>query len=267
VELVHCHIAKQPVPPHELNLEIPKAVSDIVMKLLAKTAEERYQSAWGIKADLEECLLQLQNNSQISEFPLGLYDIFDKFQIPQKLYGREAEVETLLAAFVRVACAERKRVSGEGLGREEGTATEGHGDVGNEKLSASVSPLTTPHCSLLTKSEMMLVSGYSGIGKSALVQEIYKPITKRRGYFISGKFDQLQRNIPYSAVVNAFSNLVRQLLTETEASLAQWREKLLAAFGANGQVIIDVIPEVRLKTASILYFKTSSGCLPNPNIP
>ncbi|MBD1805966.1 AAA family ATPase [Microcoleus sp. FACHB-SPT15] len=207
MELVHCHIAQQPVPPHELNPDIPKAVSEIVMKLLAKTAEERYQSAWGIKADLEECLFQLENKSKISKFPLGLYDISDKFQIPQKLYGREAEVETLLAAF--------------------------------ERVNGQKQPTTN-------KSEMMLVSGYSGIGKSALVQEIYKPITKCRGYFISGKFDQFQRNIPYSAIVSAFSNLVRQLLTEPEASLAQWREKLLAAFGANGQVIIDVIPEVEL---------------------
>ncbi len=241
MELVHCHIAKQPVPPHELNPDIPKAVSDIVMKLLAKTAEERYQSAWGIKADLEECLFQLQNNSKISDFPLCLYDISDKFQIPQKLYGREAEVETLLAAF--------ERVSGEGVGGEEDTQDTGTregGNAANEKFSASVSLLPTAQSPFPAKSEMMLVSGYSGIGKSALVQEIYKPITKRKGYFISGKFDQFQRNIPYSAFVSAFSNLARQLLIETEASLAQWREKLLAAFGTNGQVIIDVIPELEL---------------------
>jgi predicted ATPase len=97
---------------------------------------------------------------------------------------------------------------------------------------------------------MMLIAGYSGIGKSALVQELYKPITRLRGYFISGKLDQLQRNIPYSAFVNAFRGLVRQLLTESEAQLAQWREKLLAAVGSNGQVIIDVIPEVELIVGS-----------------
>ena len=265
MELVHCHIAKQPVPPHELNPNIPKAVSDIVMKLLAKTAEERYQSAWGIKADLEECLFQLQNNSKISDFSLGLYDISDKFQIPQKLYGREAEVETLLAAF--------ERVSGEGVSSREwgvGEAEEAGGDenkfsilslqskiqnhamfweereVGGRTSNGSTPSSISPKIASKSKIEMVLVSGYSGIGKSALVHEIYKPITKRRGYFISGKFDQLQRNIPYSAVLNAFSDLVRQLLTETEASLAQWREKLLAVFGANGQVIIDVIPEVEL---------------------
>ncbi|MEW6491707.1 MAG: serine/threonine-protein kinase PknK, partial [Cyanobacteriota bacterium] len=254
MELVHCHIAKQPVPPHELNPDIPKAVSGIVMKLLAKTAEERYQSAWGIKADLEKCLFQLQNNKRIAKFPLALNDISEKFQIPQKLYGREAEVETLLAAFDRVACAERKRVSGEGV--EEGGEAGKAGKAGGEKETISQSKkdasygggnlLKSASQNPQSKIEMMLVSGYSGIGKSALVQEIYKPITNCKGYFISGKFDQFQRNIPYSALVSAFSNLVRQLLTETEASLAQWREKLLAAFGANSQVIIDVIPEVEL---------------------
>ncbi|MEG4344828.1 ATP-binding sensor histidine kinase [Microcoleus sp. A003_D6] len=201
MELVHCHIAKQALPPHEINPEIPKAVSDIVMKLLAKTAEERYQSAWGIIADLEECLQQLQAKGTIVDFAIAQKDITDKFQIPQKLYGREREVETLLAAFERVS---------------NGTT------------------------------EIMLVSGYSGIGKSALVQEVYKPITKARGYFIAGKFDQFQRNIPYAAIINAFRSLVKQILTESEAQLVHWKEKLLAVLGKNGQVIIDVVPEVEL---------------------
>ena len=201
MELVHCHIAKQPLPPHELNRDIPQAVSAIVMKLLAKTAEERYQSAGGIKADLELCLTQLQTQGNISEFALGSQDISEKFQIPQKLYGREQEVETLLKAFDRISQG---------------------------------------------KTEMMLVAGYSGIGKSALVQELYQPITRKRGYFISGKFDQFQRNIPYSAVVSAFGELVRQLLTESEAKHNRWRSQILAAVRPNGQVIIDVIPEVEL---------------------
>jgi predicted ATPase/signal transduction histidine kinase/tRNA A-37 threonylcarbamoyl transferase component Bud32 len=222
LELVHCHIAKQPVPPYFVIGEeyCPKVVSDIVMKLMAKTAEERYQSAWGLKADLEECLNQLQRHGEISEFPLGTQDISDKFQIPQKLYGRETEVETLLAAFERVAAG------GIGRGGDEHTQL----------------PVPSPQ----SKIELMLVAGYSGIGKTALVAEIHKPITEKRGYFIAGKFDQFGRNIPYSAVVDAFAGLVRQLLTETEAQLNQWREKLLTAFGPNGQVIIDVIPEVEL---------------------
>jgi len=211
LELVHSHIAKQPIPPHLLGggeeergrggEPCLKAVSDIVMKLMAKTAEERYQSAWGLKADLEECLFQLQANGTIADFPLGSKDMSDKFQIPQKLYGRESEVKTLRTAFDRVSQG---------------------------------------------KTEMMLVAGYSGIGKSVLVAEVHKPITQKRGYFISGKFDQFQRNIPYLAVVSAFQGLMRQLLTESEAQLNLWREKLLAAFGSKGQVIIEVIPEVEL---------------------
>src|SRR6476469_9435987 len=201
MELIHCHIAKQAVPPHQINLEIPKAVSDIVMKLLAKTAEARYQSPWGIIADLEECLEQLKTTGGIADFALGTRDMTDNFLIPEKLYGRETEVETLLAAFERVSRG---------------------------------------------STEMMLVSGYSGIGKSALVQEVYKPITKARGYFIAGKFDQFQRNIPYAAVVKAFQSLVKQLLTESENQLNTWKQKILAAVGANSQIIVDVIPEVEL---------------------
>jgi predicted ATPase/serine phosphatase RsbU (regulator of sigma subunit)/tRNA A-37 threonylcarbamoyl transferase component Bud32 len=221
IELVHSHIAKQPIPPQQVNPEIPKPVSDIVMKLLAKTAEERYQSAWGIQADLELCLTQLQTQGKIEDFPIGEHDISDKFQIPQKLYGRETEIESLLATFERVA----------------GSLQEEAESVTSE---TQPSPNSRPH------SEMMLVFGYSGIGKSALVQEIYKPITRKKGYFIAGKFDQFQRNIPYSAVIKAFQELVRQLLAETEAKLQQWREKILTAVGVNGQVVIDVIPELEL---------------------
>lgn len=206
MELVHCHIAKQPISPREITPEIPQALANIVMKLLAKTAEERYQSAWGIKADLESCLFQLQTSGYIAEFPLGSQDISDKFQIPKKLYGREKEIETLLAAFERV---------------------------------------NTPY-SESRGGEMMLIAGYSGIGKSALVRLLEKPITNRHGYFIWGKFDQYKRTTPYSAVVSAFSELVRQLLTESETQLTVWREKLRNAFGPNGQIIIDVIPEIEL---------------------
>ncbi|MEG4534835.1 AAA family ATPase [Microcoleus sp. D2_18a_D3] len=204
LELVHCHIAKVPISPHQINPEIPQALSDIVMKLMAKTAEERYQSGFGIKNDLAECLHQLQTTGNISDFSLGTQDISDQFQIPQKLYGREAEVEALLTAFERVADNAQSQI------------------------------------------EMMLVAGYSGIGKSSLIAEIHKPNTRLRGYFTAGKFDQFQKSIPYSAVVSAFKGLVRQLLTESEIQLNRWREKLLEALGDNGQVIIDLIPEVEL---------------------
>ncbi len=201
IELVHAHIAKQPIPPIKLNPEIPQVISDIVMKLLEKTAEDRYQSALGIKADLEICLNQLQNTGTISNFIPGQQDLFAQFVLPQKLYGREAEVATLMAAFERAS---------------QGSA------------------------------EMMLVSGYSGIGKSSLVNEVHKPIVRDRGYFISGKFDQFKRNIPYASVIQAFQDLIRQLLTETSAKIAIWKEKLLNALGENGQVITEVIPDVEL---------------------
>jgi predicted ATPase/class 3 adenylate cyclase/GAF domain-containing protein/tRNA A-37 threonylcarbamoyl transferase component Bud32 len=224
LELVHCHIAKMPsvFGSRELaNLlcsqpgitnnqqritnneeQILQVIANIVMKLMAKNAEERYQSAEGLKADLEICRQQLEAKGNIAPFALGQQDICDRFQIPQKLYGREAEIATLLAAF-------------------EGVAETG-------------------------KIELMMVAGYSGIGKSSLVQELYKPITARRGYFIAGKFDQFQRNIPYSAIVAAFRGLIEQILGETEAQLQVWREKLLQGLGSSGQIIIDVIPEVEL---------------------
>ncbi|MEQ8960600.1 MAG: AAA family ATPase, partial [Coleofasciculus sp. C2-GNP5-27] len=199
LELVHCHIAQHPPTP---NSQHPIFIFDIVMKLMAKNAEDRYQSAYGLKADLEICLKQLAGTGTLTPFPLGQQDSSDRLQIPQKLYGRDAEIAALLAAFERVS------------------------ETGNV--------------------ELMLVAGYSGIGKSCLVQELYKPITARRGYFISGKFDQFQRNIPYSAIVAAFRRLVEQLLGETETQLQVWRDKLLQALGNNGQIIIDVIPEVEL---------------------
>ncbi|MEW5861855.1 MAG: AAA family ATPase [Cyanobacteriota bacterium] len=201
MELVHCHIAKQPIPPHVLVPEIPLPVSDIVMKLLAKTAEDRYQSAAGLKFDLESCLIQLETIGKIEYFICGQRDRASLLLIPQKLYGRETEVATLMNAFERVS---------------------------------------------LGATEMMLVSGYSGIGKTSVVNEVHKPIVGVRGYFINGKFDQFKRNIPYAALIEAFSELMRQLLTETSEQIDVWKEKLEAAIGANGQVIIDVIPEVEL---------------------
>ena len=211
LELVHCHIAKQPKPAAEVDRQIPAAVSNIIAKLLAKNAEERYQSAWGIKADLEECLNQLNTRGKISEISLASQDICDRFQIPQKLYGRETQINTLLAAFERVTdnrprTQEQKRV------------------------------------------EMMLVAGDCGSGKSLLAQEIYKQIIEKEGYFITGKFDRVQQNFPDSAVVKAFQELIQQILTESEERFQHWRTKLLAALIPNAQVIIDVIPDVELIT-------------------
>ncbi|WP_442921681.1 AAA family ATPase [Microcoleus sp. Aus8_D2] len=219
LELVHCHIAKQPIPPHKVNPEIPLSVSELVMKLMAKTAAERYQSAWGIKADLETCLAQYKNGA-IQRFTLGCQDISHQLQIPQKLYGREPQIESLLTAFERVGAVAP--------------------NLSNPTITQEQNP------PVQRQTELMLISGYSGIGKSALAQELYKLITQKRGYFIAGKFDQLHRDIPYQALVAAFQELIRQLLTETAPQLQQWREKIQRALGENGQIIIDVIPEVKL---------------------
>jgi predicted ATPase/signal transduction histidine kinase len=202
MELVHCHIAKTPKPVSEINSDIPLIISDIIMKLMAKNVEDRYQSSFGVKADLEKCLENLTGLQDLSglQFELAQNDFLGQLQIQQKLYGREHEINILLQAFERVS---------------EGVA------------------------------EMMLVAGYSGIGKSILIKEIYKSLSEKQGYFISGKFDEFQRNIPYSAVVDAFKELVQQLLTENEAQLLIWKEKLLTALGPNGQVIIDVLPEIQ----------------------
>ena len=199
MELVHSHIAKPAPLVHEINPQIPSVISEIVSKLMAKNAEDRYQSALGLKFDLENCLYQLQVGGIIKGFQIAQRDVCDRFIIPDKLYGRETEVETLLQAFERVSTG---------------------------------------------ATEMMLVAGFSGIGKTVVVNEVHKPIIKKRGYFIKGKYDQFQRNIPFSAFVQAFRDLMGQLLTESDAQIQQFKTNILAAVGDNGQVIIEVIPEL-----------------------
>ncbi|MFB2916925.1 AAA family ATPase [Aerosakkonema funiforme] len=201
LELIHCHIAVQPVPPVEINSRIPQVLSDIVMKLMAKTAEDRYQSAEGLKVDLENCLDRLEKTGKIEYFTIGREDLSSQLLIPQKLYGREAEVDQLLASFHRIC-------------------------NGN--------------------TETIVVTGYSGIGKSALVHEIHKPIVRQRGYFISGKFDQFKRNIPYAALIEAFTELMRLLLTESQSEIENWKQKILAALGEQGRIVTEVIPELEL---------------------
>jgi serine/threonine protein kinase len=231
MKLVHYHIAKQPTPPVEINPELPAAISNLIMKLLEKTAEARYQSTWGIKTDLENCLNQFSQNGSIENFQLAKIDISDRFQIPQKLYGRDHEIETLLAAFERVSqTSEVSKTS----------------EVFPVSQTSEVSKTSEVSCENIYKSEIMLVAGFSGIGKSVLIKEIYKSLTEKQGYFISGQFEQFQRNIPYSAVVTAFGELVQQLLSESESQLIRWKDKLLTALGTNGQVIIDIIPEIEL---------------------
>ncbi len=201
VELLHAHLARTPQPLRELNPAVPPVLQAIILKLMDKSPEGRYQSAGGLKHDLERCLQSIDDQGKIENFEPALNDYSDRFRIPEKLYGREQEVQFLLDCFDQVA-------------------------QGNPAL--------------------LLVSGFSGIGKSSLIREIHKPIASRQGYFTTGKFDQFNRNAPYSAVIAAFRNLMRQILAESDDKIARWREKLLAALGANGQVIIDVIPETEM---------------------
>jgi PAS domain S-box-containing protein len=202
MEWVHCHIARQPEPPGERLKDIPGPVSAIIMKLLAKVAEERYQTAAGAASDLRRCLAQWETQRRIDEFPLGEDDNPDRLLIPEKLYGRGAEVNSLLACFDRVVAS--------------------------------------------GKPELVLVSGYSGIGKSSVVNELHKPLVPPRGLFASGKFDQYKRDIPYATLAQAFQGLLRTLLTKSEAELSKWREALLGAVDSNGQLIADLVPELKL---------------------
>ena len=201
MELVHCHIAKRPIPPIDINSAIPQIISDLVLKLLKKSAEERYQSGWGIKYDLQQCKNALQNPHLLESFILAQYDLSDQFRISQKLYGRQHEIDTLISAFNSVS---------------------------------------------IGKMEIMLVSGYSGVGKSALVKSIHNDIINGHGYFITGKIDQLQGHLPYSSIVSAFGELVQQLLTEPDEQLNHWRTIISETLKSNGQVIIDLIPEIEL---------------------
>ncbi|MGB8691729.1 MAG: AAA family ATPase [Microcoleus sp.] len=235
LELVHCHIARQPVTPQEIEPKIPLILSQIVIKLMAKNAENRYQTALGLKHDLENCLVQLQATGNIEQFALGKRDITDRFLIPEKLYGRETEVSNLLAAFERVA---------------SGRAPQPpllKGASSDSPLSRGGAPVPAlGGVSHLSGSELMLVAGCSGIGKTAVVNEVHKPIARQQGYFIKGKYDQFQRNIPFSAFVQAFRDLMGQLLSESDAKLQIWKTKILTAVGESGQVLIEVIPELEL---------------------
>ncbi|WP_414567408.1 protein kinase domain-containing protein [Nostoc sp. CCY 9925] len=250
MELVYSHIAKQPLKASRINSNIPAILSDIISRLMAKNAEERYQSGLGLKHDLEVCQKQWQETGNIAPFGLGNRDISDRFVIPEKLYGRQNEVETLLAAFERVAnplesrsrCyptdsalaqspIEKEYKSAELLALSQETSS-------TQWLPKPLPPLT--HRGV----EMILVAGFSGIGKTAVVNEVHKPILRQRSYFIKGKFDQFQRDIPLSGLVQAFRDLIGQLLSETDAQIQQWKAKILRELGTQIQVIIDVIPEL-----------------------
>jgi PAS domain S-box-containing protein len=198
---VHCHIARNAIVPCERVDAVPRPVSAIIMRLLAKTAEDRYQTAAGLESDLRRCLHQWESQQRIDDFPLGEHDSPDRLLIPEKLYGREREVEALLAAFNRIVI---------------GGAT-----------------------------ELVLVSGYSGIGKSSVVNELHKALVPSRGWFASGKFDQYKRDVPYSTLAQAFQSLIRGLLVKSDAELASWRSALREALGPNAMLMVELAPELK----------------------
>ncbi|QEX19501.1 signal transduction histidine kinase [Hypericibacter terrae] len=202
MEWVHCHIARKPQAPGARVGSVPSPVSQIVMKLLAKTAEERYQTAIGVEKDLRHCLAEWEQQARIAPFALGEQDAPDRLLIPEKLYGRAREVETLLASFDRVV--------------------------------SNAAP------------ELVLVSGYSGIGKSSVVNELHRALVPSQGLFAAGKFDQYKRGIPYATLAQAFQSLIRQLLSRSDAELARWRDALTEALGPNGQLMVNLIPELAL---------------------
>ena len=199
LEWIHCHIARQPAAPIDCG-EVPEPLSAIIMKLLAKNAEERYQTAVGLEADLRRCLTEWQLQGRIDPFTLGADDTSDRLLIPEKLYGRKREVDALIAAFDRVVA--------------NGTA------------------------------ELVLVSGYSGVGKSSVVNELHKVLVPPRGLFAAGKFDQYKRYVPYATLTQAFQMLVREILVKSEAEVDHWRHALLEALGPNGQLMVNLIPEL-----------------------
>ncbi|WP_433927047.1 AAA family ATPase [Sorangium cellulosum] len=202
VAWVYCHIAQKPVPPHALVSSIPPLLSEVVLKLLSKAAEERYQSAAGLRHDLDECFARWRASGAIAPFALGQRDVSDRFQVPQRLYGREREVEALLAVFERVVAQGRP--------------------------------------------ELVLVSGYAGIGKSSLVAELHRPIVRERGFFLSGKFDQTARDVPYRAFLQAFRALLQEILGASEEQVERWRQRLREALGESGRLLADVLPELTL---------------------
>ena len=201
MEWVHCHIARQPATPSDRLRNIPTSASAITMRLLSKTVEDRYQTAAGVESDLRRCLSEWETLGRIEDFTPGAHDTPDRLMIPEKLYGRDREVDTLLTAFDRIVAGGRP--------------------------------------------ELVLVSGYSGIGKSAVVNELHKPLVPPRGLFASGKFDQYKRDIPYATLAQAFQSLIRPLLSKNEEDLRKWRDALREALDPNGLLIVELVPELK----------------------
>ncbi len=199
---VHCHVARQPRPFDQVRPSVPRPLTDIVGKLLAKLPDHRYQSALGLYHDLERCLRDFTEHGALASFPLGEHDISEEFRIPQKLYGRDAECAALGETFERTT--------------ESGTP------------------------------ELILVSGYAGIGKSSLVRELLRTVVKRGGRLIAGKFEQYKRDIPYFTIIQALRELALDILAAGEVRIARWRQQLTQALGPHGKLVVDLVPQLGL---------------------
>lgn len=206
LQLIHKHLAVDPPSPLSKNPNLPKGISDVVIKLMAKEADDRYQGCWGIKVDLEKCLQLLSQGQVEFEIPIANQDIPDQFQLPQKLYGRQQEINQIVRLFNRVAEGEK---------------------------------------------QVLFLSGYSGVGKTSLIKEVYKPLTKEKGYFVSGKFDQYNKGTPYSAFAEAYSQLIQQILFEDKEQQEKWRSKIVEALGTNAALIGQLIPQLKLVIGEI----------------
>ncbi|MGN8646137.1 AAA family ATPase [Gracilibacillus sp. HCP3S3_G5_1] len=199
VEVIHSHLAQTAIHPHQVNPTIPEIISNIIMKLLAKVPEQRYQSTYGLKKDLERYSHAFYSDNHLKLFSLGEHDASPMLEKPNKLYGRDRELEELISKFKHVQ----------------------HGEPA-----------------------LVLLPGPSGIGKTALVHKLHRPLLNKQGYFITGKFVQYQKHIPYAPIIEAFRSLIRQILTEDAESIQRWKDKLHHSLANNAWIIANFIPEI-----------------------
>jgi predicted ATPase/signal transduction histidine kinase len=205
-EIIYSHIAKIPSPLTEIRPDVPALLSHMIQKLMAKMPEDRYATAAGILFDLNKCLESWDTKETIAEFDLGLGDVSDRFEIPAKIYGREAEISFLLSAYETALNGGKKLVT---------------------------------------------IGGHSGVGKTSLVREIQKVILRSNGIFISGKFDQYHKNIPYYALSQALDQFCSIILSENNKSINEWKKRIAKALEQDGKLLIDKVPHLALLSGEI----------------
>jgi predicted ATPase/signal transduction histidine kinase len=200
-EWIHCHVARQPPPPSARVYGLSAALDAIILKLLAKSPDDRYQTAAGVASDLRRCEAWIAQGRK-GTFALGEHDVPDRLLIPERLYGRDGSLDVLRAAFERVTNGGR--------------------------------------------SELVLISGHAGMGKSSISNELQRSLVVSGASFASGKFDQYKRDVPYAPFAQALQDLVRQRLDKGDAELQTFRGEVSRALGSNGQLMVNLIPELAL---------------------